>query len=103
MIFRPVSPVSPAGPPITNRPVGFTRNRVFSFKSSFGNTKEGKWLQRNAYKYGFIIRYPKGKQNITGYVYEPWHVRYVGADRAKKIYKSGLCLEEYYGITSKYK
>lgn len=74
-----------------------------SLKSSFANTKEGKWLQKNAYKYGFIIRYPKGKQNITGYVYEPWHVRYVGADRAKRIYKSGLCLEEYYGITSKYK
>lgn len=74
-----------------------------SLSSSFGNTKEGKWLEKNSYKYGFIIRYPKGKQSVTGYVYEPWHVRYVGTDKATKIYKSGLCLEEYYGITSKYK
>lgn len=73
-----------------------------SLKGSFGETKEGRWLANNCHKYGFIIRYPKGKQNITGYIYEPWHVRYLGTDTATKIYKSGLCLEEYYGITSKY-
>lgn len=73
-----------------------------SLKTSFGETKEGKWLSKNCYKYGFIIRYPKGKQSVTGYIYEPWHVRYIGKDKAAAIYKSGLCLEEYYGITSKY-
>lgn len=71
--------------------------------SSFANTKEGKWIAENCYKYGFIIRYPKGKEDITGYMYEPWHVRYVGNDLAGKIYKSGLTLEEYLGISSKYK
>lgn len=62
---------------------------------SFGETKAGIWLAKNAHLYGFIIRYPKGKQEITGYKYEPWHVRYLGKDIANKVYKSGLCLEEY--------
>lgn len=73
-----------------------------SLYTSFGDTKEGKWLADNCYKYGFIIRYPKGKESITGYIYEPWHVRYLGTDLATKVYNSGLCLEEYYGITSRY-
>lgn len=62
---------------------------------SFANTKEYAWLTKNAYKYGFILRYPKGKEDITGVVYEPWHWRYVGKEYAKKIRDSGLCLEEY--------
>ncbi len=76
---------------------------VNSLLFSFGETKEGKWLQNNAYKYGFIIRYPKGKENITGYQYEPWHLRYVG-DLSKKLYNGGnwITLEEYLGITSEY-
>lgn len=65
---------------------------------SFVGTKEALWLQKNCYKYGFIIRYPKGKESITGYVYEPWHIRYVGEKAAKEIYESGLCLEEYLGV-----
>ena len=65
---------------------------------SFVGTKEAKWLQENCYKYGFIIRYPSGKESVTGYVYEPWHIRYVGEDVAKEIFESGLCLEEYLGI-----
>lgn len=73
-----------------------------SLSTSFGETKEGRWLAQNCHKYGFIIRYPQGKQNITGYIYEPWHVRYLGTDLAQKVYQSGLCLEEYYGITSSY-
>lgn len=73
-----------------------------SVSGSFAQTREGKWLAANCYKYGFIIRYPYGKQSITGYIYEPWHVRYLGVDKATKIYQSGLCLEEYYGITSSY-
>ena len=55
-------------------------------------------LHGNCHKYGFIIRYPKGKQGITGYKYEPWHVRYLGTDIATKVFNSGLCLEEYLGI-----
>ncbi len=71
-------------------------------EESFGETREGRWLAENAHKYGFIIRYPKGKESITGYMYEPWHVRYLGKDIATKVYNSGLTLEEYLGITSQY-
>jgi len=75
---------------------------ICSLEQSFENTAEGKWLAANAHKYGFILRYPKGKQHITGYIYEPWHFRYLGVDTATAVYNSGLCLEEYLGITSKY-
>jgi len=64
----------------------------------YGETKEGIWLNENAHKYGFIIRYPEGKQHITGYRYEPWHIRYLGLELATKVYNSGLTLEEYLGI-----
>ncbi|EJR65391.1 hypothetical protein IIO_01575 [Bacillus cereus VD115] len=64
---------------------------------SFANTKEGKWLKENAHRAGFIIRYPKGKESITGYAYEPWHIRYVG-DIAENIYKEKLTLEEYMNL-----
>ncbi len=74
-----------------------------SLEQSFGETKEGKWLAEHCHEYGFIIRYPKDKENITGYMYEPWHVRYLGEDIAEKVYNSGKCLEEYLGITSEYK
>ena len=69
---------------------------------SFGRTKEGRWVAEHCHEYGFIIRYPEGKSHITGYCFEPWHLRYVGIDAATKIAQSGLCLEEYYGITSFY-
>ncbi len=71
--------------------------------SAFTNTPEAKWLAANCYKYGFIIRYPKGKENITGYMYESWHVRYLGKELAKEVYDSGLTLEEFLCIDSKYK
>ncbi len=64
----------------------------------FIGTKEDIWLQKNAYKFGFIIRYPKGKEKITGYKYEPWHLRYVGRKYAKVIFTRGLTLEEYLGL-----
>ncbi len=67
---------------------------------NYGNTDEGKWLAAHAHEYGFIIRYLEGKEEITGYVYEPWHIRYVGVDAAKEIYEKGMCLEEYLGITN---
>lgn len=70
--------------------------------SSFAHTAEGKWIAENCHKYGFILRYLEEKEAQTGYMYEPWHIRYVGTDVATKIYESGLCLEEYYGITSGY-
>ena len=73
-----------------------------SFEESFGETPEGIWLAENCHKYGFIIRYPKGKEHITGYMYEPWHVRYLGVDIATSVYECGLTLEEYLGITSVY-
>lgn len=63
---------------------------------NFANTKEGKWVKDNCYKFGFIIRYPKGKEDITGYNYEPWHIRYVGKDVAKKIYSNNITLEEFF-------
>ena len=69
---------------------------------AFNGTKEQKWLAANCVKYGFIIRYPEGKENVTGYMYESWHIRYLGKDLAKKVSDSGLTLEEYLGITSKY-
>ena len=59
------------------------------------NTPVQQWLMRNSWRYGFILRYPTGKSNITGIIYEPWHYRYVGRDAARAIYESGLCLEEY--------
>lgn len=71
---------------------------------SFAYTDEGKWVNDNCYRYGFILRYPKGKNSITGYIYESWHLRYVGVELAEKLYNNGdwLTLEEYYGISSSY-
>lgn len=65
-------------------------------EQSFADTEAGKWLAANAHRAGFIIRYPKGKEDITGYAYEPWHVRYVGEEIAKEIYEQGLTLEEWF-------
>ena len=56
---------------------------------------EAQWIDNNAYKYGFILRYPENKEDVTGYNYEPWHIRYVGKDVAKKIYINSTTLEEY--------
>lgn len=66
---------------------------------AFGDTSEGKWIAENAYKYGFIVRYPKGKESITGYQYEPWHLRYIGEEKAKDFKESGkTTLEEYLNV-----
>jgi D-alanyl-D-alanine carboxypeptidase len=73
-----------------------------SVNDSFADTAEGKWVAENCYKYGFIVRYPKGKESITGYQYEPWHLRYLGEFLATDVYNSGLCLEEFLGVTSQY-
>ncbi len=75
-----------------------------SINDSFANTAEGKWVDSNCYKYGFCIRFPKGKDAYTGYQYESWHLRYVGEELATKLYNNGdwISLEEYFGITSEY-
>jgi D-alanyl-D-alanine carboxypeptidase len=68
----------------------------YELEPEFGDTKEGKWLAQHAYEHGFIIRFLKGKEDITGYSYEPWHVRYVGKAAAKGITKQNVTLEEYF-------
>nr|WP_263326087.1 M15 family metallopeptidase [Neobacillus sp. Marseille-Q6967] len=67
----------------------------------FEDTVEGKWLAENAHRFGFILRYPKGKENITNYIYEPWHFRYVGEKAAKIIYDHDWTLEEYFNQVKK--
>jgi len=62
---------------------------------NFGNLPTGKWISENSYKYGFVVRYPEGKKEITGINFEPWHIRYVGVEHATAMYEMGLCLEEY--------
>jgi LAS superfamily LD-carboxypeptidase LdcB len=69
-----------------------------SASANFQNTKEYAWLTANAHKYGFILRYPKGKEWITGYIFEPWHWRYVGVKVAEKIKELDITFDEYYAI-----
>ncbi|WP_175991312.1 D-alanyl-D-alanine carboxypeptidase family protein [Bacillus sp. Marseille-Q1617] len=73
-----------------------SKSNDFQVNIEFGQTKEGKWLAENAYKYGFILRYPKDKVDITKYQYEPWHFRYVGLEAAKVIHENDWTLEEYF-------
>lgn len=76
--------------------IGFYKDNVYDANFLVDNyLEEFKWLKDNAYKYGFIIRYPEDKTNITGYIYEPWHLRYVGGI-AEFLYNYNLTLEEYY-------
>lgn len=67
-------------------------------RESFGETEAGKWVAANAHTYGFIMRYPNGKEKITGYMYEPWHFRYVGEELASQVYEAGITLEEYFDL-----
>lgn len=68
-------------------------------EACFVDTTEGKWLAVNAYKYGFIIRYAEGKDLVTGYMYEPWHVRFVGVDLATEMHSKKIqTLEEFFGL-----
>lgn len=69
-----------------------------SLSSKFGTTAEGKWVAENAHLYGFIVRYQEGMEDITGYAYEPWHLRYVGKEYAQVVYESGLPLELYVSL-----
>ncbi|CAM5313985.1 hypothetical protein BSAF29S_06281 [Bacillus safensis subsp. safensis] len=72
-----------------------SKSAGFEISEKFGETPDGKWVAKNAYKYGFIIRYPKGKEDITKYEYEPWHLRYVGKEAAKAMHDHDLTFEEY--------
>ena len=76
---------------VSSQSVGFT------LEEDFGQAKEGIWLKDNAHKFGFIIRYGKDNTHITGYSYEPWHIRYVGKDVANEIYEKNITLEEFLG------
>ena len=67
----------------------------YQINNSFADTEEALWLANNAHRFGFIIRYPKGKTEITGYSYEPWHLRYVGKDMAQSVFEEELTLEEF--------
>lgn len=73
-----------------------THDGACAAQDCFGDTNEATWLAEHAHEYGFIIRYPEGKENITGYKYEPWHIRYVGVDAATEIFEAKSTLEEYY-------
>lgn len=65
----------------------------------FEDRPEGKWLRENGYKYGFIIRYPRGKESVTGYSYEPWHMRWVGKELSQEMQRTGVqTLEEFFGL-----
>jgi len=66
----------------------------FELCEEFANTREYEWLKENAYKYGFVIRYPKEKEDVTGYQFEPWHLRYVGKKMAKVMFEKKMVLEE---------
>jgi D-alanyl-D-alanine carboxypeptidase len=76
--------------------VDFSTNEIgYELSQNFGNTKAGQWLLANAYKYGFYLSYPLGQDSITGYMYEPWHFRYVGARNALNIQQSGIIMQTY--------
>lgn len=72
----------------------------YGLEDTFADTPEGIWVSENAHRFGFILRYPKDKEHITGYNYEPWHIRYVGTELAGYLYETGLTLDEYYGVPS---
>jgi zinc D-Ala-D-Ala carboxypeptidase len=78
-----------------------SRSNNFNLDEGFADTVEGKWAAENAHRFGFILRYPKGKEGITQYIYEPWHFRYVGVKAATIIYEHNWTLEEYFNEVKK--
>lgn len=79
--------------------LGGTSDPACNVAQCYGGTVEGKWLAANAYKFGFILRYPKADENITGYEYEPWHFRYVGKPLASQMHKQGIAtLEQFFSL-----
>ncbi len=77
--------------------VDLTSPRVnYQLTEGFGDTPEGRWLKANAHRFGFVLSYPAGKEDITGYDYEPWHFRFVGVEVAAQVHRAGISLEEYF-------
>lgn len=70
----------------------------WGLSQDYADYPDGAWIAENCAEYGFIIRYPKGEEDITGYMYEPWHIRYVGVDIAREITEAGITFEEYMGV-----
>lgn len=70
-----------------------------NIQECFGQTPQGSWLAANAWRFGFVIRYPQGKTDVTGYIYEPWHIRYVGTYLSTEMHNTGIeTLEEFFGL-----
>ena len=80
--------------------IAYLKNGIYSDDVK-DSDKEVEWMKKNSYKYGFILRYPKGKEEITGYDYEPWHYRFVGINLAKILYEQNITMEEYYSLKRK--
>lgn len=100
-IYNPYSGYS-APPGASEHQLGLAMDVTSSYYgaalvTNFAYTTEGQWLKANAHKYGFVIRYMEGKEDITGYYYEPWHIRYLGIELATELFNRGITLEEYYG------
>ncbi|MBB5632993.1 D-alanyl-D-alanine carboxypeptidase [Cryobacterium mesophilum] len=75
------------------------RPAVCAIQQCFGKTPQGVWLAKNAWRFGFVIRYPEGKQAVTGYIYEPWHIRYVGVYLSTELHNTGIqTLEEFFDL-----
>ncbi|ARU63774.1 hypothetical protein CBW65_03770 [Tumebacillus avium] len=74
------------------------RDGKCAVEDCFADLPEAKWLAKNSHKFGFVIRYPKGKESVTGYAYEPWHLRYLGVDTASAIYAKNTTMEEYFNV-----
>ena len=91
-----------AVPGSSEHEAGLAADIVYSRRQSLDESQElnetQQWLMEHCWEYGFILRYPRDKQDITGITYEPWHYRYVGAEAAEEIMKKGICLEEYLGV-----
>ena len=95
-----------ARPGFSEHQTGYCLDMLFPSSSQNAKYKtQYDWLSNNAYKYGFILRYPEGKTTITGYIYEPWHYRYVGTELAAKLWNGGnwITMEEHFGVDSSYK
>ncbi len=75
---------------------------VNDLTTAFGQTPAGQWVATNAHRFGFVVRYPDGKEAVTGFKYEPWHLRYLDVDLATTLFTSGLTIEEYFGLSSQY-
>lgn len=77
--------------------IGRTDNEC-ELEQCFGDLPEGKWLAQHAHEYGFIVRYPNGKEAVVGYMYEPWHLRYVGVELATELHTQQQTMEEFFGL-----